>query len=304
MKETLKNKGKKKLSGKKFLFIILIVLSLFVIIALFFLLSKKENFFSNKQPNFENETIISLMQTDTDNDGILDWEEALWGTDKNNPTTFEGISDLDYIENQKSELQTEQATSNTRTTETEKFAREFFSAYTTMKAGGVDEATINSFANALGQQVVNPNLVDQYKMEDVKISAENTLEGGLVYYQNMQELFTRAQDSGAGDELAIVSQGLVDYNTTGIDNEFEELLVIAEAYQEFARQAIEISVPTDIKDLHLKIVNEANNTGISVQHMATIITDPVVGLSGLSQYQEYSENLVNAVADLETVLFQ
>ena len=53
---------------------------------------------------------------------------------------------------------------------------------------------------------------------------------------------------------------------------------------------------------HLHIANSSNNTGISVSNMAKITSDPVVGLSGLSQYQKYSDDLVKAVTDLETFL--
>jgi hypothetical protein len=38
--------------------------------------------------------------------------------------------------------------------------------------------------------------------------------------------------------------------------------------------------------------------------MTKITKDPIVGLSGLSQYQKYSDDLVKAVSDLETFLLK
>ena len=42
-------------------------------------------------------TINQLLQKDSDGDGVMDWEEGLWGTDPNNTKTFEGIPDAEYI---------------------------------------------------------------------------------------------------------------------------------------------------------------------------------------------------------------
>ena len=63
-----------------------------------------------------------------------------------------------------------------------------------------------------------------------------------------------------------------------------------------------MSVPQSLADYHLRIANSANDTGISVLNMGKVANDPIVGLSGLSQYQKYSDNLVKAVTDLETFL--
>ena len=65
---------------------------------------------------------------------------------------------------------------------------------------------------------------------------------------------------------------------------------------------MQMSVPQSLADYHLRIANSANNTGISVSNMEKIVNDPIIGLSGLSQYQKYSDDLVKAVTDLETFL--
>src|SRR3989338_5654822 len=205
--------------------------------------------------------------------------------------TFNDVPDATYIENKKKELKIEQGVieNETKLTETEKFAREFFTSYTAMKSSGqIDNETINSFSNALGQNIVNPNLIDRYLDEDVK------------------SLFKKYQSSGIGDELEIVSNGLAlnSTNETGNTDQYGKLSTIARAYQDFAKKTMEISVPQSLVEYHLRIANSSNNTGISVSNMVKIINDPIVGLSGLSQYQKYSEDLIKAVSDLETFLLR
>jgi hypothetical protein len=302
-----KEKYQQYLPSKKFILIVSSCIVLAVIIFLiFFMSSSGENFLVGDKKNnnalkVENQTLTELIQNDTDGDSIPDWEEALWGTDKNKKITFNGIPDVTYIENKKKELKIEQSVNEKKLTETEKFAREFFTSYTAMKSSGqVDADTINNFSSALGQKIINPDLIDRYTEADIKISNTDNSTKRLEYYTNMQKLFKSYQSAGIGDELEIVSNGLEADSA----DQYIKLSIIAKAYQDFAKKTIETSVPQSLSDYHLQIANNANNTGISVLNMAKIISDPVIGLSGLSQYQKYSDDLVKAVADLETALAQ
>src|SRR3989344_2653957 len=108
-----KEKYLKYLPSKKFILIISagIVLAV-VVFVIFFMSSSGENFITGNKSDsalkIENQTIVNLIQNDSDGDGIADWEEALWGTDKNKKITFNDMPDATYIENKKKELKIEQ----------------------------------------------------------------------------------------------------------------------------------------------------------------------------------------------------
>lgn len=282
------------------------------IFAIFFMPSSGENFSINGAKNLTplktaNPTVTELIQRDSDGDGVPDWEEALWGTDPNKKMTFDGIPDATYIENKKKQLNIEDKAGieEQNMTETERFAREFFASYTAMKSSGqVSNDAINNFSNVLGQKISNPNLIDRYKETDAKISGSDDLSSKQKYYMEVKNLFKTYQSQGLGDELGIIS-GQLKANQSGDavnSSQNTRLSTIASAYEDFASKVIEVSVPQSLLDYHLRIANSANNTGISVFNMTKIISDPVVGLSGLSQYQKYSESLIKAVGDLETAL--
>ena len=175
-----------------------------------------------------------------------------------------------------------------------------------MKSSGqIDSDTINNFSNALGQKIVNPNLVNRYLETDVKINSDDTIISQQKYYQDVQKLFRGYLSSGLGDELAIISASVISNETDEFINNADQntkLSKIASAYQGFAKEMMDVSVPASLARYHLQIANNANNTGISVSGMAKIVSDPIVGLSGLSQYQKYSEELISAVENLETIL--
>lgn len=303
----------KYLPSKKFITTMSVALVVVISIFIFFYVFPKNKSFFSREPNkaslnIENATVSELIQNDSDGDGIPDWEESLWGTNKNKTKTFDDTPDVVYVENKKKELGVTQNVDTAKLTETEKFAREFFSGFTAMNASGqVDKSTIDSFSNALGQKIVNPALINRYNETDIKIDINTDSNSPIQkqkYYETVGELFRSYQEDGIGDELDIVNSGLVSIGATTNTDPYIQLPAIANAYQDFAKKMMELTVPSELATYHLQIANNANNTGISVLNMREIIKDPLVGLEGISQYQKYSEDLVKAVANLETALAQ
>ena len=278
----------------------------------FYYFSKKESFEKEKNDLLvenslvESQTIIELIESDSDNDGVLDWEEALWGTDKNKKATFDGKSDSAYIADKKRELNIETDLNNEKNlSETDLFAREFFSAYTALKASGqVDSDVINNFSDALGQKIANPNLVEIYDANDIKYSTVDTVTSRVNYYNSLKKSFDRESAYGLGDEINIISGGLFEYATEGTEGKYEQLNIIADAYKNFAKSVISTPVPEGLAEIHLEIANNAYNTGVSVGNMTKVTSDPIVGIAGLSQYEQYSEALIVAVENLDAILDQ
>ncbi len=284
-----------------------------IIFLVFFMPSWGENFGGNKEKKelplkIENQSVIELVQKDSDSDGIPDWEESLWGTDKNKKITYGDTPDADYVAGKKEELKTEESEKieEERLTETEKFARQFFASYTAMKTSGqIDTETINGFSSALGQRIVNPVLSDQYAEKDARLTASDDIASWQKYYQTTSAMFQTYKESGLGDELEIVSTAIATNEAGGYIDDLKleaELTLIGEAYQEFGKKVIETPVPKSLMGYHIRIANNAYNTGASVLSMIKVVSDPIIGLSGLSQYQKYSDELVKSVSELEAFL--
>ena len=124
----------------------------------------------------------------------------------------------------------------------------------------------------------------------------------VKYYSDLKTLFDKYKTSGLGDELSIVSTISSSPNNELDVNTAIKLNSIANAYQDFAQKALNISVPSSLASNQLEIVNSANNTGLAVKNMTQISTDPIVGLSGLSQYKKYSDDLISSVGNLQKAL--
>ncbi len=306
----MSRKYSKYLPSKGFMVIVGICLVLIAGIFLLFGKSKKGKFVAsdaqtNQAVKIGNLTVTDLVQLDSDTDGIPDWEEALWGTDKNKKVTFDNTPDAEYIATKKEELKmpAEETQSSANPTETEKFAHEFFSAFTAMKQSGeVDQNAINNFSSALGQKAIDPNLIDRYSEKDIRVSQNETAQTRDSYFTAVEQYFDKERAAGVGDELDIVSGVLASYSATGKSVGVDKLLKIADAYQDFGAKMMSLSVPASLSQNHLAVANSANNTGIAVRNMMKIVDDPVVGLAGLSQYQKYSEDFIKVAGDLEAPL--
>mgnify|MGYP000241002772 CR=1 FL=1 len=296
---------KKYLPSKKFMYL----LGSFAVIAIVFFLAfmlfsgkmsfsnKKEGKLSVDRLSMAGLTVSDLIKTDSDGDGVTDWEESLWGTDKNNPMSFDGITDSKYIESKKKELNIESRKEGEQLSETDIFAREFFASYVAMKASGeMDKDAINEFSNALGERLADPSIINQYGEKDLTIGSMDKKK----YYTEIKTLFDKYRSTEMGDELSIISSGLTVNSKNGNEITTQKLINIANSYKDFANKAIKIMVPESLMEHHLKVINSANNIGESIESMSKISVDPIVGLVGLSQYQKYSEEFLSEAEELET----
>lgn len=259
---------------------------------------------SKKNPKLQvgNMTINQLIQMDSDWDGVLDWEESLWGTDPKKENTF-GVSDATYIADKRKEIESDPSQENKTLTETDKFAREFFAAFAAMKnSGQIDNQTIENFSSSLGENLVDATLINKYSENDIVLAKEDETKDWKEYYLAAGTLFEGYKEKGIGYELELTGGIASIGKAEGIQEYNDELLKIAKAYQDFSKELLLVPVPESLKDYHIKILNNSNNTGIAVVNMSKIVTDPIVGISGLSQYEKYSADLVSSVKDLESLL--
>ncbi len=274
-----------------------------IVFGIFGLVRGKESFSSLKTKDISSTsgtTLSDLLQTDTDLDGVLDWEEALWGTDKNLKASFNGTPDAVYVKQKKESLAVEDNIESLN--ETDKFARAFFASYLALESSGGDTETIKKFGQAVGEKIGDPNLVNVFAEGDAKIISTANTTDVKRYYSKIQVVFDQYRGTGMGDEIDIVNSGMINTQTGASLENNNKLRIIGEAYKKFADEIMNIEVPREYLNIHVKMANSAYNTGVSVLSMTNINDDPIVGLSGIAQYQKYSEEFVEAAEDLDTKL--
>ena len=135
----------------------------------------------------------------------------------------------------------------------------------------------------------------------MKISENDEFSDQKDYYINVGTVFGKYENSGIGNELD-VSGDMVVIGKKDDTSKQDELLKISKAYQDFAKEILLIPVPRSLATFHLRIINSATNTGVAIQNMSKMLIDPIVGLSGTSQYNQYVTEFEASITELGAFL--
>jgi hypothetical protein len=233
-------------------------------------------------------SISDLTEKDSDNDGIPDWEEALWGTDSTKAdTNDDGKSDKEEIDAKKAELAKENPDTTTEAlTDTQEFSHDLFASIAALKeSGNLNDKSIQDLALTISENAGDKQvLVNAYTTANLKKSDDSPATIA-AYQKAMVNVLASYDDSGIGTELSIINDSL----SADTNDKLGDLPAIAKAYKDLAKALMAVSVPPSIASSHLALANSANNTGIALTTVSTIYDDSIGGLIGLSQYKSQSD---------------
>mgnify|MGYP001567058144 FL=1 len=123
-----------------------------------------------------------ILDIDSDDDGLKDWEETLWKLDPNNPDTDKnGVSDAEEVKKKMTEIDTKSETeesnkdgvegeSYTTGTETDILSKKLFAEYMNLKkSGNFNEESVTATVNNLvAEEIQNKKVIQYYFPKDVK----------------------------------------------------------------------------------------------------------------------------------------
>jgi hypothetical protein len=267
-------------------------------------------FFKNKKteikpPLQKGESFISGLfqknQNDSDNDGLQDWKEVLWKTDKNNPDT-DGDGTLDGEEiklnrdprkpgpdDKLSEIKTMAGLENgNEWTMTDALTRDFFAKFMSLyQSGKLDEQTKEKLAESFLAEVSQEKLSDKYKISDIKITNDNSKEAMKLYGNKLENVFNG--HIVPENELIIFERALKNED----EKEMQKLGPIASAYYNASQEILAIEAPSSISELHLGLINNFFNIAKCLEKMETAFQDPINAITGLKLYQKNIQSSYN-----------
>lgn len=242
----------------------------------------------------ESETYSS----DSDQDGIRDWEEVLLGLDPNNKdTNGDGISDGDEIANARKAFE-ERADSNSSDisiTQTDLLAREIFGAYIQSKQQGAydDEAFDFIIAQATNSQFGVRHSVS-YTIDDIITTTDISTARTLQYEGDFQDAITPVITIG---EYELTTYGRAVQ--TGDAEEFTKLVTAAAVYQNIAKTLLTMTVPEDAAQPHLDLVNSFSTFGKILTVMGSNPEDPVLTFVATRDFVEGEDAIKTAYSQID-----
>ncbi|MDB5264985.1 MAG: hypothetical protein JWN64_556 [Parcubacteria group bacterium] len=257
------------------------------------------------------ELLKSYAAKDTDGDQLPDWQEALYGTDPNNPESVrKGTKDGDAVSQGlvKPKVLTATSTSlvNTPvpgvnagpTTVTDRFARSLLTQY--LKTRGPTPPTpaeLSAFVEQGLQSFKAEEIeTDTYSTSDI-VAGGSGADALATYAANLEQVFATYTVPTDKTDLEYFSDAVSKNDSSAIT----KLFAISKSYAAIARAAMKLSVPSEARNAHLSIANALMHMSETTADMAATKTDPVLAVFGIGMYQERGANLGRAFANLNGV---
>jgi hypothetical protein len=258
---------------------------------------------------------IRESATDSDKDGLTDWEEELWGTNlKITDSDGDGTSDGDEVEAKRDPLKPgpddalspEQAelvykipTTQARANATSRFVDSSLPNALLLANRSLEgEKFTQEDINELIEPYIPPENVSiaTYVLSDLTITG-NTAPNLQEYSESLKGNINSYKGL-VGNELPLIA----DVLRTGDINKLLALRAIAVRYESFALGLKEIPVPSSLAQTHLEAVNWYAAISGSLLSLSETAADPLRGLIGLREYETASAHAEASLRQLLTTL--
>jgi hypothetical protein len=253
--------------------------------------------------------LATIIEMDSDNDGLKDWEESLWKTDPQKPDTDnDGSKDGDEVSKNRNPLvkgpkdgfiKTNSATSTKKDlTISQEFSHTFFAEFMALKQSGkeLDKATEQKFVSSMLQRgvlAIEPSL---YQDKDISITEDTSTESLRKYGNDVAAVFKNYAIMSK-NEGVIVRDSLEKQKPEML----KELDPIINSYGNILKYLRLVTVPRTVKDTHLELINSVSKLLFSVQAMRQAYEDPLVSLVGAGYFAEAIPNFRDAYVKMSQI---
>ena len=293
--------------------VILVALAVVFLVSIFFIKTKSQ--WTNEETASAglvsgNEILSDILSRDTDKDGILDWEEGLWGTDPTKrDTNDDGVSDREEIAKLKAERMANAEsgeeisyTDDENLTQTDKFARELFSTVVALnQTGEIDDNTVQQITDSLTLQIQNPVQRKVFTMTDLKVTNDNSLATYKKYSDDTDIIFQNKYPFD--EEVANTLQKFISEGEDPDANILIELDPVIKNLGEMVEGMTKINVPSSIATLHLDITNALQRVMENLSDIRAFDSDPITTIGAINQYVENLDaldvSIINELKEIE-----
>ena len=238
---------------------------------------------------YSTETFEDLVNKDTDSDGILDWQEGLYGLDPNKKETTSGTPDSVTFSKLKAEQQGGVEIKNSEPqvvenlTETEKFSRELFGSIAAASQNGtLDETSIDQLGASLIEKIQNPPPRKVFLISDLKITDDDGVQAFRDYKNNLNNIIKKHPIDYT--VMDVLQKFIIDENNVDM-TALEKLDPIIEQTTKIINEMVEIRIPNALSGMHLNALNSLQRLVENLNDIKLFDKDIILAISGISQYQ-------------------
>lgn len=273
--------------------IALSIIGIFVVLSL-----KKPGTQKSFSVSVNSAELAPISEADQDNDGLKDWEEALWGTNPAHPDSDgDGTNDAEEVGANRNpmlagpnDILLKPSSGSTASTDgqpfsyTDEFARQVFAQYFSLsQSGGFNnEKAVLASTDAFVKKTLSEEMPDVYDKNDITIIPE-TKEGLRVYGNAVGLIAQKYSAASTGtNELIILKNAL----TSQDESDMEGLSLMITYYEKGAGDILAIPVPVGLAGAHLDGINALMRVAQALKTIQNVLEDPMAGVVGMAQYKK------------------
>ena len=224
--------------------------------------------------------------TDSDNDGLPDWEEALRGTD---PNVYTKITEP--------EAATSSEPYTPPTTITDRFAQQFLEKIIRTSAGGTmteDEKAqlVNDSVGMLAGEIHDT----LYTQGDIQSVGDNDLAAIREYGNAVGDIFLATNNNA--NKMLILNRAVQNQNPEVL----KQLKPIEMVYAGRIKNLLAVETPTSIAPQHVALINALSLIRSDIAAMQQVFTDPLGSLVRIKRYEEDAKSLYYAFENIRSAL--
>jgi len=260
------------------------------------------------------ELLREYAAKDSDNDGLPDWQEALYGTDpQKTDTDGDGVSDGDaarsgalttqrFITDPSAEpipLDAIPGVSAAPGTLTDEFSRTFFEAYMNSWNGtplnaeeqeALVQQMLGQFSSKASASLSSSYTSSSVRVANVSVSAYAGAVEALIRQNEVAE--------DAAHPVLLAEEFIEKENQAALP----KLRTLSASYRAIADGLLTIQVPSQLADEHLTLARSFDTLARSTNAIARYEEDPLAVLGALTLVQPSFKEMVLAFRDIGTVI--
>ena len=167
-------------------------------------------------------------------------------------------------------------------TATSRLAKQVYSDYVNKEAGNSDLGVADIAQNALGQLSSADMPGPEFNLSNISFTNGQSDEEIRLYGNNFAEIYTR--------NMGNIAKNPQKYS--------DDLIAIADVYENVAKELIKIKVPPQVASAHLSIANNYHITAESFRLIDGQVKDPVKSLLGVKAAKEAEDENIQMFTNI------
>lgn len=264
----------------------------------------------NARATNSDDLLKTLASKDSDGDGLLDWQESLYGTDPQNPYSVqEGLLDSDALAQGLISPTASEAAATPITEEdasdgvapgslTAQFTQTFFSNLGgDIQKGLLSEESKDAAIDDL-VEIIKTNssqlLQSRYTISTISVQPGVSID---EYVDSVEYVLFRPDEKGEDNILSLV--------TAAVENDSLEarkrLGDLVSFYASVAKDLSQIPTPSNLADAHLKLVQSIDIATMAISSVSNMNADPLIALASISAFNSGPKMTVEALNEIMNV---